>query len=369
MNSVDVAIVGAGPAGAATALALSRLGVSSALIDRFDARPCVGETLPPTIRKRLIELGVWERFVAANHSPSFGTRVRWGHSAPSDNDFIFNPYGTGWHIDRARFNEMLIEAAHEAGAVTLRPARVVALTSEVGGAWRVTVRREGDDSSLVARVVVDACGRSASLARRLGAHRTFQDRMVGVVGFYAPEGSVSGSSLIRDRRTLIESVENGWWYSALQPDGRVVVVYMTDADLLPEGIRTEHSGWQGELDQTIDIRARVESHVLTARPIVVPAFSSCASPSSGAGWLAVGDAAAALDPLSGQGLSHALASAQLAANAVRRHLSGEGNALRDYARSSEGAYAQYLRARARHYASERRWQGSVFWARRGANTQ
>ena len=369
MNSVDVAIVGAGPAGAATALALSRLGVTSALIDRGDTRPRVGETLPPTIRKRLIELGVWARFVAANHSPSFGTRVRWGRSAASDNDFIFNPYGAGWHIDRARFNEMLIEAARDAGVMMLRPARLVALTSEVGGAWRVTARREGGDRSLVARVVVDAGGRSGSLARRLGSRRTLEDRMVGVVGFYAPDARVRAEPLVQERLTLIESVENGWWYSALQPDGRVVVVFMTDADLLPEGIHTKPNHWRAGLDQTTDIRARVESHVLTARPIVVPAFSSCASPASGAAWLAVGDAAAALDPLSGQGVSHALGSAQLAANAIQRHLAGEGDALRDYARSSEGAYAQYLGARARHYASERRWQGSVFWARRVAGTQ
>jgi flavin-dependent dehydrogenase len=141
---------------------------------------------------------------------------------------------------------------------------------------------------------------------------------------------------------------------------------MTDADLLPRDVRTERGSWKRELDKTVDIRARVELHELTLRPAVVPAFSACASSASGANWLVVGDAAAALDPLSGQGITNALRSAWPAAHAIQRYLFGDRSALSDYTRSVKGVFTEYLRARVRYYASERRWRHSAFWIRRGA---
>ena len=62
------------------------------------------------------------------------------------------------------------------------------------------------------------------------------------------------------------------------------------------------------------------------------AHSSWIEAASGPGWLAVGDAALACDPLSSQGLFNALYSALMAANALRRALAGDTDALTDYQR-------------------------------------
>lgn len=114
--SFDVAIVGAGPAGAATALGLARKGFSVALICPRRSGWHVGETVPPTIVKPLSGLGLWEAFVAARHSEAPGTVVAWGSSRPFENDFIVNAYGPGWHLDRAGFDAMIVTAARAAGA-------------------------------------------------------------------------------------------------------------------------------------------------------------------------------------------------------------------------------------------------------------
>ena len=62
-DEFDVAVVGAGPAGSATARRLARSGCRVVLLEqsRFDA-PRVGESLAPSTNALLTELGVWPRF-------------------------------------------------------------------------------------------------------------------------------------------------------------------------------------------------------------------------------------------------------------------------------------------------------------------
>src|SRR3979409_1478164 len=119
----DVVVIGGGPAGSATALGLSREGHSVAIIERSDYKNTrVGETLPPSVRRLLTDLGLWDKFVADTHSASAGICSVWGQSDVRENDFILNPYGMGWHVDRSRFDRMLAEAAEKEGAVLYRAA-------------------------------------------------------------------------------------------------------------------------------------------------------------------------------------------------------------------------------------------------------
>jgi len=133
MNSFDVVVAGGGPAGAVAALELSRRGFRVALIEQsaYDNFR-VGETLPPQIRSPLMELGVWERFLSSEPMESYGIRSAWETQAARHRDFLNNPYGCGWHVDRARFDAMLAGAAAEAGAELLLSAHVKSCTMTGG---------------------------------------------------------------------------------------------------------------------------------------------------------------------------------------------------------------------------------------------
>jgi flavin-dependent dehydrogenase len=196
--------------------------------------------------------------------------------------------------------------------------------------------------------LVDATGRSGSPARHLAGHRIVYDRLVGLVGF------VSGGKQSTDRRTLVEAVECGWWYLAPLPDGRQVGVFMTDADLLPAA-RVDRAGvWQDKLDESRHTRARIGEGTLVTSPRLVLAGSSRSPIVAGNGWVAVGDAAIAFDPLSSQGIAWAFESGLLAAAALDRHLRGD----------QQAQFARYLQERAYYYGIERRWPSSPFWQRR-----
>src|SRR5207247_1983896 len=102
-------------------------------------------------------------------------------------------------------------------------------------------------------------------------------------------------------------------------------------------------------------------------PFIVPANSSRLDRVTNGNWLAIGDAAMAFDPLSGQGVYKALESALRSAKLIREYWTGNKSALRDYAAAVEKDFNDYLLMRGNSYAMEQRWPESVFWQRRISN--
>ncbi len=351
----DAVVVGGGPAGAAVAIALARRGLTAAIVERDQApRARVGETLPPSSRVPLEALGVWPRFAAAGHEEAVGNRSSWGSERFEEAHFIQSAYGPGWHIDRQRFESMLLEAAEGAGATVLRGARLDAISFD-GARWRVRAGR-----ALEARFAVDASGRRAFLARICGARRVSIDRLVGAVVFLQ-----AGGEDPEGRFTLIEADELGWWYSAALPGGRLIASCMTDGDLAARASLRDAGGWMRAARRTTATLRRISAYARPeAPPRLWPAGTSRLSSVVGPGWLAAGDAAVSFDPLSSQGLCTALESGIDAAEAIHAHLRGDGAAFGRYAGLVTARYRDYLVERARHYGAEHRWSGAPFWRRR-----
>ena len=361
---VDVVVLGGGPAGAATAIALAGFGWSVTILERSHYESTrIGETLPPEIKQSLMALGLWEPFLADNPVKSPGIASAWGRAKLYDHDFIVNPHGPGHGVSIGALDAMLAHAAEESGVEVLRGARGISLASGSCAAWHAGAVVDGQRLERRAALLVDATGRFASPARRLGGHRIVYDRLVGLLGF------TSAGENAGDRRTLVEAIEGGWWYSAPLPDGRQVSAFMTDADLVPTGPAACAAFWQDQLQQSTYTRARIGRSALLASLRVVAACSSRSPIVTADGWVTVGDAAAAFDPLSSQGVTCALESGLMAAEAVDDRLRGHHEALALYARQVEHGFNRYLEMRADYYGRERRWPNSAFWRRRHAQAQ
>jgi flavin-dependent dehydrogenase len=357
VKTLDVMVVGGGPAGAATALTLARNGCSVALAERSDYTGArVGETLPPAIQPLLMQLGVWERFLEQKPAPSFGVRSAWGSEELRSHDFIFSPYGPGWHVARNRFDALLARCAAEAGAQvysSIAEPRIVAKA----GAWQIDLAAAGAHRRFRAGFIVDATGRRAAFARKQGARRILFDALIGASAvFPARESTPAGF-------TLIEAVENGWWYSAVLPDSRLIVVYMTDGDIYA---KTRKDGWRAQIIRTRHTRLRMDLRDLPfSETRLAAANTSRLDRVAGPNWLAVGDAAIAFDPLCGQGVYKALQSGIRAADSIlRRNGYGGDTAFQEYADVIARGYTSYLRSWVQFYDLERRWRSSPFWRRR-----
>lgn len=340
---------------------LAREGAKVVIVERADSPKLrVGETLPPSIKIQLAKLGVWDEFIEAGHAPSVGNRSAWGSIETADHDFIFNPYGMGWHVDRQKFDSMLLNAAVSSGAIVLNDCSPSRCELEADG-WSIEIESGSGAQKLKARIVVDASGRASAFARLCGIKRESVDKLIGITGYLEAERVKA-----TERVTLVESVEEGWWYSALLPDDKLVVVYMTDADLPSSKQAKTREGWNKLLGQTIHTGRRIESssYRLEVEPRIVSANSSRLMEIVGRDWLAVGDAAASYDPLSSQGISTALSFGIRAADAIEDYFKGEAAGLNEYKNLIDEMFEDYLINRSRYYAIEKRWPNSLFWRRR-----
>src|SRR6266567_4324655 len=97
----DVAVIGGGIAGTATAIALRILGFSVAIIERSDyERQRIDETLSPEVKAPLVALGLWNEFLELKYGQVVARLSAWGKPVLHSLANIFNPCGNGWVATR-----------------------------------------------------------------------------------------------------------------------------------------------------------------------------------------------------------------------------------------------------------------------------
>ncbi len=169
----------------------------------------------------------------------------------------------------------------------------------------------------------------------------------------------------REAGTIVEACSYGWWYTAPLPGQRRVVSILTDADLGRGLHLADTSAWRRALQSTLHVQALVADAVLQPVPLVRSAATVALDRYYGDGWLATGDASCAFDPLSGQGITHALRSGILAAFAAGDTLCHNSSiALERYAAIQQKQRASFAQTHREHYSREQRWSKEPFWARR-----
>ncbi|MEV8596118.1 FAD-dependent monooxygenase [Streptomyces sp. NPDC052012] len=351
----DVVVAGGGPAGCAAALTLTRAGRTVLLVDSTTGPPKTGEALVPVARLLLHDLQVADTVLAAGHLPSHGNHSAWGSPVLHTVDFIRDPYGHGWHLDRPLFDRTLRTAAGAAGAEVVEHTTVRRPVRCRDGTWHLTLRAaHAAPRPVTCRWIVDATGRRAAIAVTSGARRRVEDRLTA---HHLTLDALPGAT---DGHSLVESAPDGWWYTTLLPSRRRLLSYFTDPDLFTP------TDFRRRLLATRYVAPTAHPHGLgDLGPLRrAPAQSSHLDRVHGDGWIAAGDAAVAFDPLSSQGILTALYTGLGAAQAIDAHLRGTSDALDAYTAQITAALAAYRQGHRMVHAQETRWLDHPFWSRR-----
>jgi flavin-dependent dehydrogenase len=315
--------------------------------------PRIGEVLPALANVFLKHLDVWDAFQAEGYRPVHGTLSAWGDQFLWENHAIFSTQGSGWHIDRAHFDAFLARETEKSGAEVLTKMRFID-AERSGNKWSL---RLSEGNELCARFVVDATGRRAAFARRMGARSFVLDRLAGFARFF---------TIDNDPRlgTLIEAFPEGWWYTALAGEYRIVTC-LTDSDIAQRLSLRERDPWLRLLAETRWISSSVSTGSMHSSQLTRVASSQRIDPVCGEGWLAVGDSASAFDPLSSLGIVKSLRSGVFASYAIADWLGrADARGLARYEKFVQREFAGYRRAHAQYCEQERRWPDSCFWRRR-----
>ena len=358
---VDACVIGGGPAALSSVLTLRRRGLSVALVRpiakarQFGRSECHLETLSADALEALTQVGATAGFAKIGARPVTARVSRWGGSQAVETASIKKPGGIGWLIDKPAFVRMLDNLVDD-GVTQMRGRVSLARRSSSGVLLRIN--NGGTGLVVSAAYAVDASGRSRAIARALGASVTCTDTLVSAWVSW-PAGNPS------DQSVRLAAVNDGWAWSAVDSAGMRHVGYFTDGDLLARKragisdlvLRLAADGF------VFDEADRPSAEMMGDEWSVRAAASTALDRAFGEQWVACGDAAQSVDPLSSSGSTTALWQGIAAGRAVANALEGDTGALSGYGALVRRYYEGYLRVRAAFYRV-----GAVahqeFWERR-----
>ena|SRR5438128_2656207 len=350
MKRFDAIVVGAGPAGSATAIRLARAGVDVLLLDRARFprdKPCSEYLSPETTRllERLdpdvlaaVEQAAPARLYGMKVVAPDGTamigRFTARHRWPSP-----RPYGLA--LPRPVLDTILRQAAERAGAVVREETAVEDLVYDRAGVGGVVARSGGGSrESYRARVVVGADGLHSVVARRLGLRRSGRPRRLAFAAHVVGVTGVEEQGEMHVGRP---------GYVGLGPigHGETTVALVLPLAAVRRGGHAYRVRFLEELERFPGLRGRFTGARLVREVLATGPFAQWSRrPSNhGGGACLVGDAADFFDPFTGQGIYSALRGAELAAacliRALARGLSGplRGAELEPYARARRRVFA------------------------------
>ena len=336
-HRTEVLVIGAGPAGATAAFELSRRGIEALVVDRatFPREKVCGESLSPGAVARLHAIGMWQppgRAEAKDAARSPAAEVRGMRvSSPKGTTFEGLYRGgsnrPGLAIRRLTLDAELLGAVRSRGLSVLEGIEVIGADQPTDGTARVRARAVGSHGvfTIEARRVMVADGRGSFLARELG----FVSRRRQSAHRYAVRAhceNVAGLSTLAEMHVS----EGGYCGIAPLSSTTANVCYVLFANRLDMRPAILHADFRRHLLRFPKTAQRLaNASVLGEIRVMGPLRLESPRQTSGA-FIACGDTTGFLDPFTGEGIAHAVASGVHAAEAVFESLAGRPAAFRNY---------------------------------------
>ena len=332
----DLVVIGAGLAGCAVARQLGgRHRVLLLESERYPVHKMCGEFLSPEASELFVALGVADRIRSSGAVPIRRVRV----TAPSGAEWQSALPGAGLGLSRWALDKILFDAAVEAGAEGRQGARVRDVSGDAASGFTVTYESDGERRDVAARLVVGAFGKRSALDRALG--RAERDA-ANLVAFKMHFTGADIGDVVE-----LHGFDGGYCGMSHVEEGRVNVCLIARA----EAVRASGGSFAGMCDGVLRTNPALAHRLerlspAMERPVAISQVP-CRTRSLFAGDVVmVGDTAAMIAPLCGDGMSMALRGAAIAAPLLSDVLAG--------ARTFEELRATYAREWRRSFSTRLR---------------
>ncbi|CAN5482699.1 geranylgeranyl reductase family protein [soil metagenome] len=342
MTSYDLIVVGAGPGGSTCAAMAAREGLKVLLLDKdeFPRDKICGDAISGKSVDVMRRLDIIDSL--AQHEAQVDC---WGitfsgpygdeASIPFTKD-VNRAIAPGYVCDRVTFDNLVLQAAIEAGAEVRTGARVTGLVMDGERATGVTVKKGTSEETIRAPIVVGADGAYSVVVRGLGMDQLNENHYcAGLRWYWSGVTGFNEGNYIEIH--FVEEAIPGYFWIFPMADGRANVgVGMRSDYVKKHGIQLKTM-----LKQMVE-HPRFKDRFANATPeesikgFGLP-LGSKPRKMAGNGWMLIGDAASLIDPFSGEGIGNAMVSGELAALwAKKAHEAGDfsGAFLKDYETST-----------------------------------
>lgn len=322
-NTVDVLIIGAGPAGTVAASKLHQLGKNVRVVEKQTfPRFVIGESLLPVTMEHLESAGLWDAVNAAGFQKKLGARFIKGDKFC---EFDFSEqFGDGWkwtwQMPRADFDKALADEAMRQGVsisfnTTVKDVRLAENRSVL------TVEDEFGEQQINARYVIDCSGYGRVLPRLLQLDQPSE--LPPRSAFFAHASDGKRQNIPSDLQITVVVVQPDVWFWVIPfSNGTTSLGFVGDPAFFSNcaGSPEEFRAMLADVPQ---FAGRFADEALTHPPTVINAYSQSTRKLYGPGYVLAGNSAEFLDPIFSSGVALATGSGMRAAELVDRAFNGE----------------------------------------------
>ncbi|MEZ4678318.1 MAG: NAD(P)/FAD-dependent oxidoreductase [Caldilineaceae bacterium] len=362
MTDFTVGIIGGGPAGAATASYLAKAGLDCVVFEReLFPRPHVGETFVPSSNRVFAELGFTQKMEDAGFLHKGGavwtskaSTNLFGHDWDElgdeyDVDIAFrerempgvnNVYT--YHVDRAKFDLMLLQHAQELGATVYSGVQVTSV--DLGDTPRINFRMGRKTTSVDVKMVVDASGRHTLLGQQLKLK--VKDPLFDQFALHTWFKDYDRGSTHTDEYLVVYFLPfpNTWVWQIPITDEITSIGIVTQKTNFPKANQSREAWFWDCLATLSEFRAKLQQ-AERIRPFTAEGdYSYAMTAVAGDNFALVGDAARFVDPIFSSGVSVALNSARL----VTPHILKAAQT-NDFSAATFAEYAHTIRVGTRNW--------------------
>jgi flavin-dependent dehydrogenase len=337
----DVVVIGGGPAGSLAATYLTGKGYSVALLERQKhPRYQVGESLLPDVWKYCDAAGVSDAIAGEGFVQKAGGSVDWNGEMRRLSFGDFGYTRPALHVERDRFDHILLERARASGAWVGEEISVLeadlSRAEEDESVVSVSYRPVGEDnvSSIRCRYVVDASGQSGVIGRQLGL-RVFDEafRFMSVWGYFENSSYLAADGLIYPAQSVLQVPPTTYVSALPQGDGwawlwHIILRETTSIGLVipiawvheTKASTESWEAWYLRQCGTMPLLQRLlaDARLRQGSVRLVRNYSYRSNRVAGPGFFLLGDAAGFVDPIFSVGVVFGMYSAYAAAHTIDR---------------------------------------------------